>query len=275
MTGPSPLILLEPRPRPHPLGWLLSAGAAGAVLSGLAALALAAQRPADSAGDQPETPVVIMLAPPPAPAPEPVAAPAPLAEAEPPAEPVQPETAEAPPDPTPPEPAAPEPAPVQEAAPDPVPPQPPAAVPPEALAIRPVPRPSRRAEPASRQPLPRQTTASTDRRAAPQNPAQAEPAPRRQAAVSAGAGRRAEASYRAQVLRRIRMTPKRPAPQPGVAVVGFSVGPSGQLDGVRVLRSSGSAALDRLALDHIRRAAPFPAPPDGAARDFTLNFLGK
>ncbi|HSF64458.1 MAG TPA: TonB family protein [Paracoccaceae bacterium] len=43
---------------------------------------------------------------------------------------------------------------------------------------------------------------------------------------------------------------------------------------MRILRSSGSATLDAAALDHIRRAAPFPPPPDGGAR-FSFEFVAR
>jgi protein TonB len=51
----------------------------------------------------------------------------------------------------------------------------------------------------------------------------------------------------------------------GTAVVAFGVTPSGDLRYARVVRSSGNAALDRLALAAVRRSAPFPTPPAGAA----------
>jgi protein TonB len=50
----------------------------------------------------------------------------------------------------------------------------------------------------------------------------------------------------------------------GTAVVAFGVTTSGRLAFARVSRSSGSAALDRLAVAAVRGAAPFPTPPAGA-----------
>lgn len=55
--------------------------------------------------------------------------------------------------------------------------------------------------------------------------------------------------------------------------VAFTVSANGALGGLRIARSSGSAALDKAALDAVRRAAPFPPIPDGAGRaswPFTL-----
>lgn len=57
---------------------------------------------------------------------------------------------------------------------------------------------------------------------------------------------------------------------------GFSIAPDGGLAGVQILQSSGNAALDRIAVDHIRRSAPFPAPPPTAtARNYSFEVVGK
>lgn len=56
----------------------------------------------------------------------------------------------------------------------------------------------------------------------------------------------------------------------GAAVVSFTISGNGGLDAVSVARSSGNAEFDRLALVHIRRAAPFPRPPAGAQRRFSV-----
>lgn len=50
----------------------------------------------------------------------------------------------------------------------------------------------------------------------------------------------------------------------GRVVVGFRISRSGELLGASIARSSGNAAIDRAALDCVRRAGPFPAPPRGA-----------
>lgn len=88
-------------------------------------------------------------------------------------------------------------------------------------------------------------------------------------------GQAAAAAYPGQVLRQItRLRPQR-APARGIVLVRFAIAASGALADVSVAQSSGSAALDRLALDHIRRAAPFPAPPAGAQMAFSFEFLGR
>ena len=61
----------------------------------------------------------------------------------------------------------------------------------------------------------------------------------------------------------------------GTTVVGFTVAPSGGLAALAVARSSGSARLDRAALGIVSRAAPFPPPPAGAQRRFTISIEGR
>jgi protein TonB len=61
----------------------------------------------------------------------------------------------------------------------------------------------------------------------------------------------------------------------GAATIGFSIAPSGGLSSVLVARSSGSAALDRAALRLVQRAAPFPPPPRGARRNFSIQIQGR
>lgn len=88
-------------------------------------------------------------------------------------------------------------------------------------------------------------------------------------------GAAASASYGRAVLTQINRTRKQRAPTRGRTVVTFTIAPGGALASVQVVRSSGSPALDRVALDHIRRAAPFPAPPPSAQRHFSFEFVGR
>jgi len=61
----------------------------------------------------------------------------------------------------------------------------------------------------------------------------------------------------------------------GTAVVSFRIAPNGSLAAVAISRSSGNARLDRAALRHVRRAAPFPAPPAGAKTRFNFSYVVK
>jgi protein TonB len=83
------------------------------------------------------------------------------------------------------------------------------------------------------------------------------------------------AAYAKAVMKKVRATRKQSGAGKGTVVVGFSIAADGGLAGVRVLQGSGNDALDRVALDHIRRSAPFPAPPEGAGRNYSFEFVGK
>ncbi|WP_458792715.1 TonB family protein [Yoonia sp. MH D7] len=93
-----------------------------------------------------------------------------------------------------------------------------------------------------------------------------------QAAIAAA--RDAAANYPNQVVRQINRSRRERTRARGVATVSFSIGSGGQLSAVGIARSSGNAELDRLAVNHIRRAAPFPTPPHGARTSFTFEFQG-
>ncbi len=59
--------------------------------------------------------------------------------------------------------------------------------------------------------------------------------------------------------------------QPGTAGVSFDIDDHGALLDVRLSASSGIAGLDAEALAIVRKAAPFPPPPQGAQRSFSAN----
>ena len=92
----------------------------------------------------------------------------------------------------------------------------------------------------------------------------------RQSNRAAQAGNAAVSNYPGKVYARIRRTRQRPAEGRGTARIRFSITASGGLGAIRVASSSGSAAIDQVALDHIRRSAPFPRPPAGAQRSFVI-----
>jgi len=91
--------------------------------------------------------------------------------------------------------------------------------------------------------------------------------------AAAQAGNAAVSNYPGQVMERIRRTRQQRVSGRGVAVVSFSVADGGGLAAASIQRTSGSPAIDAAALDHIRRAAPFPAPPAGAGRGFAFEFV--
>ncbi|WP_272001643.1 TonB family protein [Roseovarius sp. ZX-A-9] len=88
-------------------------------------------------------------------------------------------------------------------------------------------------------------------------------------------GNAAASNYPGQVMRRLSRVPRPRSSVRGVAVVKFTIAGNGQLANATIARSSGSAALDRAALAMVRKAQPFPPPPSGARRNYTINIKGK
>jgi protein TonB len=56
----------------------------------------------------------------------------------------------------------------------------------------------------------------------------------------------------------------------GSAVVTFALNGGGRVTSVSLSRGTGVGALDQEAVAMVRRASPFPAPPDGRAVSFTV-----
>jgi protein TonB len=88
-------------------------------------------------------------------------------------------------------------------------------------------------------------------------------------------GNAAASDYPGLVMRHVSRVRRPDVAARGAARVTFSISGSGALAGARLSRSSGSAPLDRAALTVIRRAAPFPQPPAGAPRTFTVEIRGR
>ncbi len=129
-------------------------------------------------------------------------------------------------------------------------------------------------------PKPAQAKGNANRnaRAGSQHGAAAKPAQARQAGktVSQKAqGNAAAANYAGQVMQRISRVPRPQTSARGVAVVRFSIAANGGLSSVGIAGSSGSAALDQAALAVVRKAQPFPAPPSGAGRSFSIRIKGR
>ncbi|WP_422031308.1 TonB family protein [Roseovarius sp.] len=91
---------------------------------------------------------------------------------------------------------------------------------------------------------------------------------------SAQSGNAAASNYPGQVMRQISRVRRPQVGSRGTAVVAFTISPSGGLSGLSLARSSGNGRLDQAALGVVRRAAPFPAPPPGARRSFSINIKG-
>jgi protein TonB len=106
------------------------------------------------------------------------------------------------------------------------------------------------------------------------------PRPRAQAPASAaggigrgGAG--ADANYDGRIAAHLARHKRFPSDARrrgarGRAGIDFSIDGRGRVTIVRIARSSGHASLDRAAEAMVWRASPFPAPPDGRPRRFSV-----
>ena len=91
-------------------------------------------------------------------------------------------------------------------------------------------------------------------------------------ATSQKAGNAARSNYAGKINRKITRVRRPKTRDVGTVKVTFKIAPNGQLAAARVSKSSGNAALDKAALDLIRRAAPFPKPPFGINLTFSKTF---
>jgi protein TonB len=106
-----------------------------------------------------------------------------------------------------------------------------------------------------------------------EKPVSSPSAPR--AAAKAKGGEVSPAAYARAVMKKVRATRLKAGAGKGTVVVGFTIAPDGSLASVQVLHSSGDVALDAVAVDHIRRSAPFPAPAPNEKPRFSFEFVGK
>jgi periplasmic protein TonB len=166
------------------------------------------------------------------------------------------------------------------------PPQPKEADPakPEDVPVQALPEP-RRTPPQKQEPKPqRETKPKTDRQPKakqdrPARTASTEPTatgPRASAASGVGPGRsHNDTNYRGLVAAHLARHKRFPADarargDQGTATVSFSLDGGGRVTRVSLNRGTGFAALDQEVQGMVRRASPFPAPPDGRGMSFTV-----
>lgn len=89
------------------------------------------------------------------------------------------------------------------------------------------------------------------------------------------AGNAAASNYPGLVMEELSRIRRPSVRARGTATISFSVAGSGALASVSVARSSGSASLDAEAVRLVQRAAPFPPPPSGAQKSFSINIAGR
>ena len=146
---------------------------------------------------------------------------------------------------------------------------------------KPEPKPEKKPEPEKKKEKPKKKVETAEKVEKTEKPKEEAQAAAKAGAAGAKAGKAkggtkvSPAAYAKAVMKKVRSTKKKKVKARGVAVVAFSVGRDGSLAGARIARSSGDAELDQVAVEHIRRSAPFPAPPEGADRNFQIEFAGK
>ena len=91
---------------------------------------------------------------------------------------------------------------------------------------------------------------------------------------ASGPGNAASTNYAGLVMQHLSKVRRPRASSPGSAFVAFTVGLHGELEDLRIAKSSRSARFDRDALKVVRRAAPFPVPPPGVNRSFSVEIEG-
>ncbi len=88
-------------------------------------------------------------------------------------------------------------------------------------------------------------------------------------------GNAAVSNYPGKVMRRLSRASRPRVGVRGEVLITFTIAGNGGLAGTSVARSSGSPRLDNAALQVVRRAAPFPRPPRGAQRSFSVRIVGQ
>lgn len=92
---------------------------------------------------------------------------------------------------------------------------------------------------------------------------------------SEAAGNAAASNYPGLVMRQLSRAGRPRVNARGAAVVAFSIAANGGVASVSLARSSGSAQLDQAALRLVGGAGPFPPPPQGARRSFSVQIQGR
>jgi periplasmic protein TonB len=131
---------------------------------------------------------------------------------------------------------------------------------------------------AEREPAPSPATKTREQPAPPQKTASREQkstAPRSSAASGVGVGQsQRDTNYHGLVAAHLARHKRFPSDarsrrEQGSATVRFDLDGSGRVTRVSLVRGTGSASLDREAVAMVRRASPFPPPPDRQPANFT------
>jgi TonB family protein len=79
-------------------------------------------------------------------------------------------------------------------------------------------------------------------------------------------------NYAGQVLVQLNRFPPVDRSVRGAAQVSFGINPDGTVAWVNILRSTGHPGIRRAATAQVRRAAPFPPPPEGASQRMVFSY---
>jgi protein TonB len=96
-----------------------------------------------------------------------------------------------------------------------------------------------------------------------------------QAHSSATPGNAASTNYAGKVMKHLSKFRRPRASSPGSALITFTFTATGEIETIEVSKSSGSYKFDKDAIKFIKRAAPFPSPPDEATKTFTVEIEGR
>ena len=89
------------------------------------------------------------------------------------------------------------------------------------------------------------------------------------------AGNAAYTNFARELMQHLSRRRRPRASGPGSSHVTFSLDSEGRVRTIEISRSSGSARFDRDAVKFVDRASPFPAPPPGVSRTFTVEIKGR
>ena len=85
----------------------------------------------------------------------------------------------------------------------------------------------------------------------------------------------AVSNYPGLVSRKIARQKRPKAATKAAAIVSFTIAASGAIAKIRIIKSSGSTKFDKSAVVLVRRASPFPKPPNGARRSYNVKVKGR
>ncbi len=88
-------------------------------------------------------------------------------------------------------------------------------------------------------------------------------------------GNAAYTNFAGELMQHLSRRRRPRASGPGSSYVTFSLDGEGRVRTIEISRSSGSARFDRDAVKFVDRASPFPAPPPGVSRTFTVEIKGR